>query len=129
MKIAKHKRSPLRINWKSYGISLQSGKVSGHIHVLSYTIHSDDGAGIVASKNETLQQARNQICEHQLTIENLTADLKLADRCTAHLPDHYLDDDAAEVNCPCPLIDKFDAVLCALCVTPVECSTCLAFLS
>ncbi|CAI5704407.1 unnamed protein product [Peronospora effusa] len=49
--------------------------------------------GIVARKNEKLQQSRDQICEHQLTIDNLKADLKLGN----HQAVHSQEDDYEEI--------------------------------
>ncbi|KAL4175694.1 hypothetical protein KRP22_000656 [Phytophthora ramorum] len=53
---------------------------------------------IVDRKNENLQQARAQICEQQLTIENMKTDLKLAGQRTAHSQEHCLEDDQQEIE-------------------------------
>ncbi|CAI5733062.1 unnamed protein product [Peronospora destructor] len=53
--------------------------------------------GIVARKNERLQQSRDQIYEHQLTIDNLKADLKLGDHKTTHSPEPCHEDDLEEI--------------------------------
>ncbi|CAH0515568.1 unnamed protein product [Peronospora belbahrii] len=50
--------------------------------------------GIVTRKNERLQQLRDQICEHQLTIDNLKADLRLGDR----LPNHHHEENVKEIT-------------------------------
>ena len=93
-------------------------------------MHSDVVVGIVARNNEMLQHARDQICEQQLMIENLTTDLKLADRNTARPSDHFHDCDNAEIEVICPY-SVFLHVYCflhAVCVLLMECLIYFSFL-
>ncbi|KAG7387315.1 hypothetical protein PHYPSEUDO_014494 [Phytophthora pseudosyringae] len=53
---------------------------------------------IVARKNEKLQQLRDQICEQQLTIENLKADLKFVEQRVNRRPELRREDDEEEVR-------------------------------
>uniref|UniRef100_A0AAV1UGU7 Uncharacterized protein n=1 Tax=Peronospora matthiolae TaxID=2874970 RepID=A0AAV1UGU7_9STRA len=76
----------------------ESEKVVLANHLEELRCQSTKWEGIVARKSEMLQQARDQICEQQLMIENLTTDLKLADRNTARPSDHFHDCDNAEIE-------------------------------
>ncbi|GMF38107.1 unnamed protein product [Phytophthora fragariaefolia] len=63
--------------------------------------------GIVARKDEKLQQSRHQICEQQLAIENLKVDLQAADKKICSSPEHQQHDNQAEltVNSGTELVD------------------------
>ncbi|GMF09200.1 unnamed protein product [Phytophthora lilii] len=54
--------------------------------------------GIVGRKNELLQQSRDQICEQQLTIEHLKADLKILEKRHNRPGEHRLEDDDEELK-------------------------------
>ncbi|KAE8895900.1 hypothetical protein PF005_g137 [Phytophthora fragariae] len=61
-------------------------------------VESSKWEDIVARKDKKLQQSRDQICEQQLMIENLKADLKIAGKKICRPAEHRQDDDREELE-------------------------------